>query len=83
MQDTRGIPYLSYFVLAARDHDQVEWNLAPHSRDGNVFHPHLYSELEKMNECDMCTDKGRKRTDRFLTCTRHFELQNPFLQAMQ
>ena len=44
-------------MAAARAHDPVEWNLAPNGRDGNVFHPHLYSELEKMNECDMCTGK--------------------------
>ena len=57
MQDTSRLPYLSYCVMAARDHDHVEWNLAPNGRDENVFHPHLYSELEKINECDMCTDK--------------------------
>jgi hypothetical protein len=44
-------------VTAAHDRDRVEWNLAPNGRDGNLFHPHLYSELEKMNDCDMCTDK--------------------------
>jgi hypothetical protein len=56
------LPYLSYCVTAARDRDRdlVEWNLAPNGRDGNLFHPHLYSELEKMNECDTCTDKEQR-----------------------